>query len=112
MTTTNTPADILHLWAETNEDCPLTHEEAARIERFASALLERFGRPAMPADAEDTKRLDFLAENARTVRRADDGRSNLIVWDHDFPNEGAGLRSNMNAMIDSLRRRIEGESHG
>lgn len=66
-------------------------------------------QPAMPADAEDTARLNFLAEHARTVRRADDGRQNLIVWGHDFPAEGAGLRNNLNSMIDDARRRIEGE---
>jgi|GEM_PF-6760680 len=66
---------------------------------------------AMPANAEDTKRLNFLAEHARTIRRADNGRQNLVIWSHNMPFEGAGLRANMNTMIDhTRRRRIEGES--
>lgn len=36
--------EILTIWAQTNEDCPLTHCEATRITRFVDALLAKYGQ--------------------------------------------------------------------
>lgn len=83
--------------------------ETDMADEIAAAIVERFGRPAMPADAEDAERYRAMrkaaTENDRTFLDAASEYGEKNFADYENPTE-----DEFDACVDHARRRIEGES--
>ncbi|WP_341249100.1 hypothetical protein [Cupriavidus pauculus] len=75
-----------------------TRAMIARI-RELEAELER---ASQPGSGEDTARLDWLQTHGCTVRRADNGKRNLVIW-----NKGP-----IRPAIDAARASLDGPREG